>query len=90
MATHKSAIKQNRQDVKRRAANRLHKTRVRTAVRKCRTAIAEGDAEKAKGLLSGTLGLLDRTARAGAMHDNTASRSKSRLQRAVNKALAAK
>jgi len=88
MATHKSAIKQNRQDIKRRATNRLHKTRVRTAVRKCRTAIAEGDTEKAESLLAGTLALLDRTGKSSAMHDNTVSRTKSRLQRAVNKALA--
>jgi len=85
MATHKSAIKQNRQDVKRRAANRLHKTRVRTAVKNCRTAIAAGDAAKAQELLGPTLGLLDRTAKSSAMHDKTAARTKSRLQRAVNK-----
>ncbi len=85
MATHKSAIKRHRQDVKRRAANRLHRTRVRTAIKRCRQAIAEGDAEKAKSLLNGTLALLDRTAKTGALHDNTAARSKSRLQRAVNK-----
>ena len=85
MATHKSAINRHRQDVKRRAANRLHKTRVRTAIKVCRVAIAEGDAEKAKSLLNGTLALLDRTAKTGALHDNTAARSKSRLQRAVNK-----
>ena len=88
MATHKSAIKRHRQDVKRRAENRLHKTRVRTAIKNCRTAIAEGDVDKAKSLLGGTLALLDRTSRSGAMHDNTAARSKSRLQRAVNKAAA--
>lgn len=88
MATHKSAIKQNRQDIKRRAANRLHKTRVRTAVKRCRAAIAEGDAEEAQSLLGGTLALLDRTAKTGALHGNAVARTKSRLQRAVNKALA--
>ena len=85
MANHKSAIKQHRQDLKRRANNRLHRARVRTAIKGCRQAIDDGDADKAKGLLTGTLSLLDRTSRAGAMHDNTAARSKSRLQRAVNK-----
>ena len=88
MATHKSAIKQNRQSIKRRAANRLHKTRVRTAVKNCRAAIAAGESEKAKDLLGGTLALLDRTAKSSAMHDKTASRTKSRLQRAFNKSLA--
>ena len=84
MANHKSAIKRHRQDVKRRTANRLHKTRVRTAIKGCRTAIAAGDAEKAKGLLVNICSLLDRTAKTGAMHDNTVARTKSRLQRAVN------
>ena len=85
MANHKSAIKQHRQDVKRRAANRLHKTRVRTAIKSCRKAIADGDADKAKGLLVGVCSLLDRSVKTGALHDNTASRTKSRLQRAVNR-----
>ena len=51
-------------------------------------AITAGDSEKAKGLLGGTLALLDRTAKSSAMHDKTASRTKSRLQRAFNKSLA--
>ena len=42
MATHKSAIKETRQEIKRRGTNRLHKTRVRTAIKNCRAAIAEG------------------------------------------------
>ncbi len=84
MATHKSAIKRHRQDVKRRTANRLHKTRLRTAIKGCRAAVTEGDAEKAKSLLTGTLALLDRTSKTGALHDNTVARTKSRLQRAVN------
>ncbi len=89
MATHKSAIKQNRQDAKRRISNRRHKTRVRTAVKNTRAAIAAGDAETAAGLMGPTVSLLDRASKTGAMHDNTSGRTKSRLQRAYNK-LAAK
>ncbi|NIM01055.1 MAG: 30S ribosomal protein S20 [Acidobacteria bacterium] len=85
MATHKSAIKQNRQDTKRRLANRRHKTRVRTAVRATRAAIAAGDAEKAAGLMGPTISLLDRASKTSALHDNTVGRTKSRLQRAYNK-----
>jgi small subunit ribosomal protein S20 len=84
MANHKSAIKQHRQDLKRRAANRLHRARLRTALKGCRQAIEGGDVEKAKGMLDGTFALLDRCSKTGAMHDNTAARTKSRLQRAVN------
>jgi len=85
MANHKSAIKQHRQDVKRRAANRLHKTRLRTAIKVFRKAIDDGDAATAKKLLPGTLALLDHTSKCGALHDNTVARTKSRLQRAANK-----
>ena len=84
MANYKNAIKQHRQDIKRRAANRLHKTRVRTVIKGCRQAIEEGDADKAKTLLLSACSLLDRSVKVGAMHDNTVSRTKSRLQRAVN------
>ena len=84
MANHKSAIKQHRQDVKRRAANRLHRARVRTAIKGCRKAIEAGDADGAKGQLDTTFSLLDRASKTGAMHDNTVARTKSRLQRAVN------
>ena len=84
MANHKSAIKQHRQDLKRRANNRLHRARVRTAIKDCREAVKAGDAEKAKGMLDGTFAMLDRCSKTGAMHDNTVARTKSRLQRAVN------
>jgi len=57
---------------------------VRTAIKKCRQAIAAGDAETAKSLLGSTLSLLDRTSKVGALHDNTVARTKSRLQKAVN------
>ena len=85
MANHKSAIKRHRQDLRRRAENRMHRGRLRTAIKGCRQAIEAGDAEKAKNLLTRTLSLLDRTSRSGALHDNTVARSKSRLQLAVNK-----
>jgi small subunit ribosomal protein S20 len=58
---------------------------MRTAVKKYRRAIDAGDADTARGLLSGTLALVDRTARRGAIHDNAAARTKSRLSRALAK-----
>ena len=42
MANHQSAIKQHRQDLKRRANNRLQRARVRTAIKGCRQAIDAG------------------------------------------------
>ena len=85
MANHRSAAKKARQDVRRRLRNRFWRSRMRTQIKKLRAALAEGDGERARALLPETLGLIDRTARAGVIHDNTASRYKSRLQQAVNR-----
>ena len=85
MANHKSALKEHRQSIARRDRNRNHRSRMRTAIKKCRLAIASGDAEMARSLLPATLSLLDRTAKLNAMHDHAAARTKSRLTRAVNR-----
>lgn len=84
MANKKSAEKRNRQDVKRRARNRTHRTRLRSAVKDLRQAVANGEAAEAKKLLVGTLSLVDTTAQKGIIHCNAAARTKSRLTRAVN------
>jgi small subunit ribosomal protein S20 len=85
MANHKSALKEHRQSLLRRSRNRYRRARLRRAVRGVRKAIEAGDAGLAKSLLDGTFSLLDRTSKVGAIHDNAAARTKSRLQRAVNK-----
>ena len=88
MATHKSAIKENRQSEARRQRNRGNRSRLRTEIKKFRAAITAGDSEKAQGLLGPTLSLIDRSARHGAINDNVASRTKSRLSKALNKVTA--
>jgi small subunit ribosomal protein S20 len=85
MANHKSALKEHRQSIKRRTRNRNHRSRMRTAVKELRRALQAGDVETSRSLLPATLALVDRTAKLGAIHDNAAARSKSRLTRAVNK-----
>jgi small subunit ribosomal protein S20 len=85
MGNHKSALKQHRQDERRRVQNRHSRSRLRTAVKKLRKALAQGDVATAKSLLAPTLALVDRTAKLGAIHGNTADRTKSRLTRAVNR-----
>lgn len=90
MANHESAVKKHRADARRRLRNRNHISRLRTHVKKFREAIDSGDIAGAKGLLTATLAMVDRTARLGVIHDNTASRTKSRLATAFNKAAAAK
>jgi small subunit ribosomal protein S20 len=89
MASHASAIKKNRQDQKRRLRNRMHASRLRTQVKKMRSALNAGDAAGAAGLLQETIALVDRTAKHGIIHKNAASRTKSRLAKAVARTQAA-
>ena len=84
MANHKSAEKRMRQALKQRDHNRSLRSRMRSAVKKLRAAIEEGNSEQAKGLLADTLGTVDATAQKGVIHRNAAARTKSRLTRAVN------
>ncbi len=79
MANTKSAEKRNRQNMKQRERNRAHRSALRTAIKKLRGALAGGDASQAKDLLAPTLSVIDKTAQKGVIHDNTASRYKSRL-----------
>ena len=90
MAHHASALKQMRQGEKRRARNRTNLSQLKTQVKKLRAAIAEGDAEAAKKLLPETVGEIDKAAKKGVVHDNAASRYKSRLARKVSALGAAK
>ena len=89
MANHKSAVKENTQAEARRMRNRAHRSRLRRQLKKFRAAIEAGQIEEARGMLQGTLSLLDRTAKHGALATNAASRTKSRLTRALNRAAAA-
>ena len=88
MASHKSAAKKARQDERRRRRNRLWRSRLRTQMKSLRQAATAGDREQVQALLPKTLALVDRTARGGVIHDNTAARYKSRLHAAANKLLA--
>jgi small subunit ribosomal protein S20 len=83
MATHKSALREHRKSLKRRATNRARRSVMRTAVKKLRGAIAAGDASRAKALLVPTLVTVDRAASRKVCHPNAAARTKSRLAAAV-------
>jgi small subunit ribosomal protein S20 len=84
LAHHASALKQERQSLKRRARNRRNVSLLKTQVKKLRAAIEKGDGEAAKKLLAETVGQIDKAAKKGVVHDNAASRYKSRLSRKVN------
>ena len=83
MASHASALKKNRQDIKRRLRNRAHTSRLRTQMKKMSEALQSGDAAAAAGLMTETVALVDRTAKHRVIHRNAASRTKSRLARAL-------
>ena len=84
MAHHASALKQERQSLKRRARNRRSVSQLKTQVRKLRAAIDKGDGDAARTLLRETVGEIDKAAKKGVVHDNAAARYKSRLSRKLN------
>ncbi len=89
MANHVSALKRVRQTERRTERNRANKSRMRTALRRLRTALNSGNTEEANTQFRSTVSVLDKAVQKGVIHKNTASRYKSRLAARV-KALAAK
>jgi|SRR5271155_2732753 len=86
----KSVLKNIRQTERRAAINQMNRTRVRTAIRRMRTALAAGDASEAEKLASATFGELDKAIRKRTLAENTANRYKSRLTLALNSLKAGK
>ena len=89
MASHESALKAHRQNIKRREHNRQLRTRLRSALRDIRAAIDTNDPGKVKDALRQTISLVDKLAGKGLIHRNTAARYKSRLAGRVAKRSAA-
>lgn len=87
MANHVSALKRTRQTKRRTEDNRANRSRVRTSLRAMREALTKGDAKAAQTQYRETVSVLDKGVQKGVLHDNTASRYKSRLNARV-KALA--
>ncbi len=79
MANHFSALKRARQTEKRTTANRMNRTRLRSALRTLREAIASGNRDGAHKAFRSTASLIDKGVRKGTLHANTAARYKSRL-----------
>ena len=89
VASHDSALKAHRQNVKRREHNRQLRTRLRNALRDIRAAIDSGDPTNVKDALRATISMVDKMASKGLIHRNTAGRYKSRLSARVTKRSAA-
>jgi small subunit ribosomal protein S20 len=77
MANIASAEKQRRQAEKRKARNRAGKSALRSSLKKARTDIQGGDADKET--LSTSFSAIDKAAKRGLIKENTANRYKSRL-----------
>jgi small subunit ribosomal protein S20 len=84
MANHKSALKRNRQNQKRNALNRSHRSRLRTQLRKMDTLLSGNNQEEVKKSVADTLSALDKSVQKGVLHKNAASRRKSRLMIKAN------
>lgn len=84
MPNHKSAEKRVRQNEKRRLVNRSNKSRVRTQVKKLRSALSASDKSLSQELLNPTISIIDKAVNKGILHKNTAARYKSRLTAHVN------
>ena len=75
----KSVLKRARQSGVRAEINRANRTRVRTFMKRMRSALAAKDANSAGTLLPSTLSAIDRAISKGVLHENTGNRYKSRL-----------
>ena len=80
----KSVLKNIRQSERRAAVNRMNRTRVRTAIRRMRAALAAGDSAAAEKLAPPTFSEIDKAIRKRTLSENTANRYKSRLMLALN------
>jgi small subunit ribosomal protein S20 len=86
MPNHKSAEKRVRQNEKRRQINGSNRGRLRTSIKKLRSALSTGNAGSAQELLSATISTIDKAVQKGVLHRNAAARHKSRLTARVNQA----
>jgi small subunit ribosomal protein S20 len=84
----KSALKANRQNVKRREHNRQMRSKLRSALKSIRASLDAKDLTAAKAALNQTVSIVDKMATKGIIHRNTAGRYKSRLSSRMSKATA--
>ncbi|MEC7983772.1 MAG: 30S ribosomal protein S20 [Myxococcota bacterium] len=89
MATHKDAIKRNRQNIKRKAYNKHFKSQMRTATKKFRKAAADQDKEFLAQNFPTLVKLIQKLAQKGIIHKNQANRRVSRLHALMKKTNAA-
>lgn len=84
VANIKSQIKRNRQNAKAQERNKGVRSSLKTAAKKARTAVAEGDLEAAQARTREAARAFDKAVSKGVLHKRTAARHKSRLAKAAN------
>ena len=84
MANHKSALKRARQNEERRLNNKATKTRVKNVVKSVRQAVTGQTEANAATELNIAKSVIDKAAKKGVIHKNTAARKISRLSKQVN------
>ena len=88
MANNKSQEKRNRQNEKRRLANKAVRSELKTRTRRAVAAAEAGDGDAAKEALRLAQRRIDSAVSSGVLHRNTAARRKSRLEKQVRSLLA--
>ena len=87
MANNKSQEKRNRQNEKRRLANKAVRSELKTRSRRALDAAEAGDAEGARAALREAQRRIDTATSKGVLHRNTAARRKARLEKQVRSLL---
>jgi small subunit ribosomal protein S20 len=87
MASHKSAKKRIRTNLRKRTVNQIAESRIKTTVKK---AMAASEKETAEKLYKDAVAILDKGAANGILHKNNAARKKAALTRHLNSLQAAK
>lgn len=86
MANHKSAIKRARQNEIRRLRNKAARTRIKKMTKSVRLSAAQTDGKETAVVLNQAKSVIDKAAKKGVIHKNTAARKVSRLSRIANSA----
>lgn len=80
----KSAIKRVQVSETKTLQNSMRKSALKTSIRRFNEAVQSGDSDKANMALKKAVELIDKAAKTGILHKNTASRKKSSLQKDYN------
>ena len=86
MANHKSAIKRARQNEIRRLRNKAARTRIKKLTKGLRQSAEQSGSKDTAAMLNRTKSVIDKAAKKGVIHKNTAARKVSRLSRIANSA----